>query len=69
MESNRLFISNNEEYVVSTYIDVELYKNNGYTLCFLSKLGHLKNPHIVAFSKDDSEILIRNNDTVIYKTK
>ena len=64
MESNRLFISNSEKYIASYYFDVELYNNNGAEPIFLSTLGHLKNPHIVAFSGDDSEVLIKNNNNI-----
>ena len=64
MESNRIFISNSEKYIASYYFDVELYNNDGNNPVLISTLGHLKNPHIVAFSRDDSEVLVKNNNNI-----
>ena len=65
MESVVLFSSNNEEYIVNPHKDTELYRRNGNKLEFCRTMGKLINPHRVTFSKDDSKLLIQNNNALM----
>ena len=65
MESNRLFVSQDGQYFVNIYFDVDLYEPNADTLTFKKRLSKIKNPDTVCFSNNGNLIAIKNNNNLI----
>jgi len=65
MDSNRLFISQDQKHFVNIYTEVSLYEKNGDILTFKKQLGKLKNPDTICFSDVGDRVAVKNNNNII----